>query len=123
VVSFDGLDRFTPRDNLDWFDVLVEEGRIGRVSCSGMRCVMPGLSGVDWRVRMVRLSGHPPCRCPGFCDRLSRHYRRLDGLKRTAAAVVTLSCSWFGFQQHTQARHRFGVGLFSPVRRAHEIKD
>lgn len=26
VVSFDGLDRFTPRDNLDWFDVLVEEG-------------------------------------------------------------------------------------------------
>lgn len=26
VVSFDGLDGFTPRDNLDWFDVLVEEG-------------------------------------------------------------------------------------------------
>lgn len=26
VVSFDGLDRFTPRNNLDWFDVLVEEG-------------------------------------------------------------------------------------------------
>ncbi|HCJ8929956.1 TPA: hypothetical protein NV833_004440 [Escherichia coli] len=26
VLSFDGLDRFTPRDNLDWFDVLVEEG-------------------------------------------------------------------------------------------------
>ena len=26
VVSLDGLDRFTPRDNLDWFDVLVEEG-------------------------------------------------------------------------------------------------
>ncbi|EBV6071127.1 TPA: hypothetical protein PPF71_004910 [Escherichia coli] len=26
VVSFDGLDRFNPRDNLDWFDVLVEEG-------------------------------------------------------------------------------------------------
>nr|WBW58177.1 hypothetical protein DOPNJCKG_00001 [Escherichia coli] len=25
-MSFDGLDRFTPRDNLDWFDVLVEEG-------------------------------------------------------------------------------------------------
>ncbi|HGY8239674.1 TPA: hypothetical protein ACNTCU_003232 [Escherichia coli] len=26
VVSLDGLDGFTPRDNLDWFDVLVEEG-------------------------------------------------------------------------------------------------
>lgn len=26
VVSFDGLNRFEPRDNLDWFDVLVEEG-------------------------------------------------------------------------------------------------
>ncbi|MBH8496239.1 hypothetical protein I8R27_19810 [Acinetobacter baumannii] len=26
MVSFDGLDGFTPRDNLDWFDVLVEEG-------------------------------------------------------------------------------------------------
>lgn len=26
VVAFDGLDGFTPRDNLDWFDVLVEEG-------------------------------------------------------------------------------------------------
>lgn len=59
------------------------------MSCSGMRCAMPGLSVANgWAflrrfpreaasVRMVRLSGHPSrCRRPGFCDRFSRHYRR-----------------------------------------------